>query len=88
MKIFDSSNRVMKFYLHFAYISAITLIVLMSENMIGIFRGETLNPLPNIYDNKFLPSFALGTLLVALTLYLHLPKMIERCFNIGRKFGL
>jgi hypothetical protein len=85
MRIFDSSNIFMKLYLHFSYSLSMAILVLMSDRFLS--DGEVGN-LSTMFDGKFFLSLLVGTSLVALILYLHLPKMINRCFNIGRKFGL
>jgi hypothetical protein len=89
VKLFDSANPLIRLYLHVSYSLSIAFVVLMSDRIVDvIIGGKTPDSFLDLFDGKFILSLAIGASVVALMLYLHLPKMIDRCFNIGRKFGL
>ncbi len=87
MKVFDRDDRYMKLYLHFSYSFSMAFIVLITREVVPLVLGHASTPL-QFLTPEFLISLAVGTALIALMLYLHLPNMINRCFNIGRRFGL
>jgi hypothetical protein len=88
VKLFDSRNPVVRAFLHVSYAFAITLLVLMVREMVHNGGMPVRASIRRLLAPDDLLSLGIGTLLVALLLYLHLPKMIDRCFTIGRKFGL
>ena len=86
MKIFDSGNVLMRTYLHLSYAMAMVVLTLIARQAVDVAYGHADSL--NLLSKEFLTSLVVGTLLVSLMLYLHLPKMINRCFTIGRHFGL
>jgi hypothetical protein len=86
MKLFDSNHPLVRAYLHLSYALSVVLLSLLSKEFVDMLFGKT--PASDLLSKEFLASLAIGTLLVAGMLYLHLPKMINRCFTIGRHFGL
>jgi hypothetical protein len=87
MNLFDHGHWLMKGYLHFSYSFAMALVVLLAREFMPLALGHSTSPI-NLTSSDFLISLGVGTAIIALMLYLHLPKMINRCFNIGRQFGL
>jgi hypothetical protein len=84
MRIFDSGNVLMRAYLHLSY--ALTVLALIARQTVDVVYGHADSL--NFLSKEFLISLAAGTVLVSAMLYLHLPKMINRCFTIGRHIGL
>jgi flagellar biosynthesis protein FliR len=86
MRIFDSGSVPMRTYLHLSYALSMTMLALIARQTVDVVYGHADSL--NLLSKEFLISLAAGTLLVSAMLYLHLPKMINRCFTIGRHFGL
>jgi hypothetical protein len=86
VKIFDSGNVLMRAYLHLSYAMSMVVVTLIAQRTVDVAYGHADSL--NLLSKEFLVSLVVGTLLVSLILYLHLPKMINRCFTIGRHFGL
>ena len=86
MKIFDSGSVVVRAYLHLSYALAMVVVSLVTRQAVDMVYGNAQSL--NLTSKEFLLSLAIGTIVVAGMLYLHLPKMINRCFTIGRHFGL
>lgn len=85
MKLFDSPSLIVRSYLHLSYaLSMVFIILYINSAVIAFHHGTAFD----FFSMDFLLSLLIGTVMIALMLYLHLPKMIDRCFNIGRKFGL
>jgi hypothetical protein len=86
MRMFDSRQPLMRAYLHMSYAMSMVVMTLLIRQLvdIGFGHAQTLN----LLTKEFLISLVVATLLVSVLLYLHLPKMINRCFTIGRQFGL
>jgi flagellar biosynthesis protein FliR len=86
MRVFDSGSVPMRAYLHLSYALAMATVTLIARQTVDVAYGHADSL--NLLSKEFLISLAAGTLLVSAMLYLHLPKMINRCFTIGRHFGL
>jgi hypothetical protein len=84
--MFDSRQPLMRAYLHLSYAMSIVAMTLLIRQLVDIAFGHA--QALNLLTKEFLISLVVATLLVAVLLYLHLPKMINRCFTIGRQFGL
>jgi hypothetical protein len=85
MRLFDSSNKLIRAYLHLSYAFSFAFITLLVNQSVQIALGRM-----QTFDVGLatLVSLAISTAYIAVALYLHLPKMINRCFTIGRHFGL
>jgi hypothetical protein len=86
MRMFDSGQPLMRAYLHLSYAMSMVVLSLLSRQFVEIAFGHADGL--NLLSKEFLISLVVGTLLVSVLLYLHLPKMINRCFTIDRQFGL
>jgi hypothetical protein len=86
VKTFDSKNTLIRVYLHLSYALSMVVLALLSKQIVDLVFGKA--QALDFSSKEFFASLALGTLLVSGVLYLHLPKMINRCFTIGRHFGL
>ncbi len=86
MKMFDNKSSLMRAYLHFSYAFAMTVVVLLLQQLVCLALGEA--KILDMSSLPFLSSLGVGTVALSGMLYLHLPKMIDRCYTIGRKFGL
>jgi hypothetical protein len=76
----------MRAYLHFSYALSIVVLALLTRQLVDVVFGKAQNL--DLSSKEFLVSLVAGTILVSGMLYLHLPKMINRCYTIGRHFGL
>jgi hypothetical protein len=86
MRFFDSGQPLVRGYLHLSYAFSMVVVALLSRQFVDMLFGKA--QAMDLLSKEFLVSLVLGTLLVSGILYLHLPKMINRCFTIGRHFGL
>ena len=86
VKLFESGNTLVRLYLHVSYAFAMTLVVLAVRELLPVFVSHA--PMPDFFRPDLLLTALLATAILSLMLYLHLPKMIRRCFTIGRDFGL
>lgn len=86
MKLFDSPSMPVRAYLHVSYALSMAFVVLAIQNIVAVALGHSSSL--DFRSADFWLSLLIGTVVIALMLFLHLPKMIDRCFNIGRKFGL
>ena len=85
MRLFDSQNKLIRGYLHLSYAMAFAVVTLIVNQGVEFAQGriQTID-----LDRTFWMSLGISTTVIMLMLYLHLPKMINRCFTIGRHFGL
>ena len=86
MKLFESQNPAVRIYLHLSYALSMALMTLVIREFVSMRIdaadiSQSINPVNLI-------SLLVATAVISLMLYLHLPKMINRCYTIGRHFGL
>jgi hypothetical protein len=93
MKPFDSGHWAVRAYLHLSYALSLAFVTLAIQYIIAALsdpaaQSDLRGAFRAFGTPQGVATLAVSTAVIALMLYLHLPKMIVRCFTIGRKFGL
>jgi hypothetical protein len=86
--VFDTPSTAMRIYLHLSYGFSLAFVTLMIHEIVSVvYKNVTISIFDFLTPVNFITLF-IATLVTCASLYLHLPKMIVRCFTIGKKFGL
>jgi hypothetical protein len=86
--VFDTPSIGIRAYLHFSYGFTFAFVTLVIREIVRMLYDGVALTFSDLLTPVNLISLLIATLAACATLYLHLPKMIVRCFTIGRKFGL
>ncbi len=86
--VFDTPSAGIRAYLHLSYGFTFAFVTLLVREIVRMLYDGVALHLDDLLTPINLISLLVATLAACAMLYLHLPKMIVRCFTIGRKFGL